>query len=254
MIPAERQRTILSLLSHREVLSISDLTEHLKVSHMTIRRDIAKLESSGKVISVSGGAQLAQALHVELSHNDKIEQQAHEKIHIGKIAIGLIEQNATIYLDAGTTALEIAHQIADRADLLVITNDFSISNFLMNNGQCDLYHTGGRVDRENQSAIGGKVAEFLKGMNIDVAFISSSSWSMKGLSTPNENKVQVKQAIAQAAQLSYLISDATKYGRIASFHALDIEQLNGIITDKNLPSNVVQDLLDKGLNVYTDIL
>ena len=63
MIPAERQRTILSLLSHQEVLSISDLTDHLGVSHMTIRRDIVKLESSGKVVSVSGGVQLAQALH-----------------------------------------------------------------------------------------------------------------------------------------------------------------------------------------------
>ncbi|MDF5410146.1 DeoR family transcriptional regulator, partial [Vibrio parahaemolyticus] len=52
MIPAERQRTILSLLSHQEVLSISDLTDHLGVSHMTIRRDIVKLESSGKVVSV----------------------------------------------------------------------------------------------------------------------------------------------------------------------------------------------------------
>lgn len=79
MIPAERQRTILSLLSHQEVLSISDLTDHLGVSHMTIRRDIVKLESSGKVVSVSGGVQLAQALHSELSHDAKVEQQADEK-------------------------------------------------------------------------------------------------------------------------------------------------------------------------------
>lgn len=61
MIPAERQRTILSLLSHQEVISISELVAQLDVSHMTVRRDIVKLEASGKVVSVSGGVQLAQA-------------------------------------------------------------------------------------------------------------------------------------------------------------------------------------------------
>ncbi|AGU98935.1 MULTISPECIES: DeoR/GlpR family DNA-binding transcription regulator [Vibrio] len=249
MIPAERQRTILSLLSHQEVLSISDLTDHLGVSHMTIRRDIVKLESSGKVVSVSGGVQLAQALHSELSHDAKVEQQADEKVQIGKLAATLIGKDATIYLDAGTTSLEIAHQIADRDDLLVITNDFSIAGFLMTHSQCELYHTGGKIDRENQSTVGGKVAEFLNGLNIDIAFISTSSWSLKGLSTPNENKVLVKKAIIKAAQTNYLVSDSTKYGQIASFHALNIEQLDGIITDSNLSDVVTQELIDKGLSV-----
>ncbi|EAP95423.1 MULTISPECIES: DeoR/GlpR family DNA-binding transcription regulator [Vibrio] len=249
MIPAERQRTILSLLSHQEVISISELVEQLDVSHMTIRRDIVKLEASGKVVSVSGGVQLAQALHRELSHDAKVEQQANEKVQIGKLAAQLIEKDATVYLDAGTTSLEIAHQLATREDLLIITNDFSIAAYLMNHSPCEIYHTGGKVDRENQSSIGGKVAEFLAGMNIDIAFISSSSWSLKGLSTPNENKVLVKKAIVKSAQTNYLISDSTKYGRVASFHALDMESLDGVITDTNLPSSVIEELNDKGIEV-----
>ncbi|MFN1534760.1 DeoR family transcriptional regulator [Vibrio jasicida] len=250
MIPAERQRTILSLLSHQEVLSISDLTDHLGVSHMTIRRDIMKLESSGKVVSVSGGVQLAQALHSELSHDAKVEQQAAEKAYIAEIAATLIPKDATIYLDAGTTSLEIARKIMERDDLLVITNDFSITTFLMIHGQCELYNTGGKIDRENQSAIGGKVADFLKGMNIDVAFISTSSWSLKGLSTPNENKVLVKQAIVSASQTTYLISDSTKYGRIASFHALELGDIDGIITDKSFSELVAHELVEKGIRLY----
>ncbi|MGO1297244.1 MAG: DeoR family transcriptional regulator [Vibrio sp.] len=251
MIPAERQRTIVSLLSQQEVLSISELTEQLGVSHMTVRRDIVTLESCGKVVSVSGGVQLARALHTELSHDVKVEQQAAEKYQIGHIAASLINHDdATIYLDAGTTTLAIAHQIAERDDLLVVTNDFSIAAYLMTHSQCALYHTGGKIDRENQSTIGGKVADFIDGINIDIAFISSSSWSLKGLSTPNEGKVLVKKAIIQASQTNYLVSDSSKYGRIASFHALDIEQLDGIITDENLSDVVTQGLIDKGLRVH----
>ena len=51
------------------MISITELIEHLDVSHMTIRRDILKLESSGKVTSVSGGVQLTKAIHSELSHD-----------------------------------------------------------------------------------------------------------------------------------------------------------------------------------------
>ncbi|NAZ94971.1 DeoR/GlpR family DNA-binding transcription regulator [Vibrio toranzoniae] len=249
MIPAERQRTILSLLSHQEVISISELVAQLDVSHMTVRRDIVKLEASGKVVSVSGGVQLAQALHHELSHDAKVEQQTNEKVQIGKLAAQLIEKDATVYLDAGTTSLEVAHQLAIREDLLIITNDFSIAAYLMNHSSCEIYHTGGKIDRENQSSIGGKVAEFLDGMNIDIAFISSSSWSLKGLSTPNENKVLVKKSIVKAAQANYLISDSTKYGRIASFHALDLDTLDGVITDKNLSTSVIEELEEKGIQV-----
>ncbi len=47
MIPVERQQRILQLLAERGVVSIVELTDWLQVSHMTIRRDIQKLEEQG---------------------------------------------------------------------------------------------------------------------------------------------------------------------------------------------------------------
>lgn len=252
MIPAERQRTILTLLTKQEVVSITELVEQLDVSHMTIRRDIVKLESLGKVISVSGGVQLTKTLHSEMPHDIKVEQQAPEKARIAHTAAKLIPANSIVYLDAGTTVLEIAHQIAVRDDLLIITNDFSIAAYLMHNSQCEIYHTGGKIDRENQSSIGGKVADFLLSMNIDVAFISTSSWNLKGLSTPCEGKVQVKQAIAESSQIIYLVSDSTKYGNIATFHALDITRIDGVISDTGLSDNVITELQEKGIQVWVE--
>ncbi|MBU1294717.1 MAG: DeoR/GlpR family DNA-binding transcription regulator, partial [Gammaproteobacteria bacterium] len=161
MIPVERQRKILTLLKNQEVVSISELVDLFNVSHMTIRRDIEKLEAIGKVSSVSGGVQLARNIHIELSHDIKITQFATEKEQIGKLASSIIAPNMTIYLDAGTTTLEIAHQITQRNDLLIITNDFAISAFLMANSANDIYHTGGKIDRQNQSTVGSKVADFL---------------------------------------------------------------------------------------------
>ncbi len=252
MIPAERHKTILSLLSQQEVISINELVEQLDVSHMTIRRDIAKLEKLGKVLSVSGGVQLTKVLHQEPSHDAKATQHASEKAAIGHIASQLVPKNSTVYLDAGTTTLEIAHQLAPRDDLLFITNDFVIAAYLTHHSKSDLYHTGGRVDRENQSSVGSKVSDFLAGMNVDVAFVSTSSWNLRGISTPSEPKVIVKKAVAAAAQKVILVSDSSKYGKIATFHALDIQSFDVVITDASFPVSVRQELEEKGIQVLME--
>lgn len=252
MIPAERQKTILSLLSQQEVISINELVAKLNVSHMTVRRDIARLEKEGKVQSVTGGVQLAKVLHREPSHDAKATQHAREKAAIGRIARELVPGSATVYLDAGTTTLEIARQLAARDDLLFITNDFVIVAYLSEHSKSALYHTGGRVDSANQSSVGSKVANFLSGMNLDLAFVSTSSWNLRGTSTPDEPKVVVKKAVAAAAQQLILVSDSSKYGKVATFHALDIQRFDAVITDNMFPASVRLELEKKGIRVLMD--
>lgn len=62
LIPAERQKKILNLIHQQGIVRITNLVELMGVSHMTIRRDIQKLEEKGKVVSVSGGVQLLERL------------------------------------------------------------------------------------------------------------------------------------------------------------------------------------------------
>ena len=61
---------------------------------------------------------------------------------------------------------------------------------LMKNSKCSLYHTGGKVDRDNQSCVGSKAARLLNELNIDLAFVSTSSWSLRGISTPSVSQCQ----------------------------------------------------------------
>jgi len=251
MIPAERRRAILALLNNQEMISINQLTQQFSVSHMTIRRDIGNLESDGRVISVSGGVQLTKSIHSELSHDAKATQNQYEKVNIGMLAASLVEHSMTIYLDAGTTTLEIAHQLAHRDDIMVVTNDFAIATFLINNSKCNLYHTGGKVDRENQSCVGSKASNLIKEINMDIGFVSTSSWSQSGLSTPNEDKVGVKQSVISSSKVNYLVCDSSKYGKIATFHAIDLDCFDKVITDSSFPSQSVQDLAAQGVEVIT---
>ena len=119
--------------------------------------------------------------------------------------------------------------------MTVVTNDFVIAGFLIENSQCRIIHTGGTVCRENRSCVGEAAAQALRGLFIDLAFISASSWSMRGLSTPNEDKVMVKKAIVEASRRCILLSDTSKYGKIATYLALPIAALT-----PSLPTRVAR--------------
>lgn len=249
MIPAERQNLIMSRLASQAVLSIAELIEALGVSHMTVRRDIQQLEREGRVSSVPGGVRLPQPIRFEPSHDAKATSAHEEKVAIGRLALEQIPPGAVIYLDAGTTTLEIARGLAGRDDVTVITNDFVIASFLIRATRCPLFHTGGAVDRENQSSAGEVAAEAIRRFNFDLAFISTSSFGLRGISTPAENKVAVKRAIVRSAARSVLVTDSSKYGRVGPFNAVPLEALSAIITDPGLPEDVRAAITERGIAV-----
>lgn len=251
MIPAERQKLLLNLISQKGMASISQLMESLNVSHMTIRRDIQKLEEMGKVVSVSGGVKMQEHLSVEPTHQDKSLLFHPQKAQIGEYAATLIPANTTIYLDAGTTTLEIAYRLIEREDLLVVTNDFSIAHFLMTNGKCELIHIGGSVNKLNHSSVGELAGQFLRQLSIDMAFVSTSSWTLKGLTTPDERKLPVKKALLDASTQKILVTDSSKYGKVATFHICPLTRLDRIICDNSLVDSAQAAIKELNIELLT---
>ncbi|EAT4591342.1 DeoR/GlpR transcriptional regulator [Salmonella enterica] len=242
MIPAERRQIILGMVAEKGIISIAELTDRMNVSHMTIRRDLQTLEQQGTVALVSGGVQLSGRVAHEPSHQMKTALAMMQKTAIGKLAASLIQPGSCIYLDAGTTTLAIAQHLVKAEPLTVVTNDFVIADYLLDNSSCTIIHTGGAVCRENRSCVGEAAATMLRGLMIDQAFISASSWSVRGISTPAEDKVSVKRAVASASRQRILVCDATKYGQVATWLALPLNTFDKIITDDGLSDNARAEL------------
>jgi len=242
VIPVERHQQILALVAERGVVSISELTERLGVSHMTIRRDVQKLEEQGAVLSVSGGVRTAERLAAEPSHLAKSAMYNDEKRAIGLLAAQHIPRHSCIYLDAGTTTLALARQLTERDDLLVVTNDFEIANLLIDSSGCRVIHTGGIVCRENRSCVGHAAAAALRHLAIDIAFISASCWGPRGIFTPDEDKVTVKQTVSEVSSKRVLLSDSSKYNKIATWLALPLETFDVIITDSQLSATAKENV------------
>lgn len=249
MIPAERQALIVQHLSQRQVLSIAEIADMLGVSQMTVRRDIRALEDQGRALSVAGGVELPERISREPSHVAKRAMAHNQKVALGRFAASFVKPGHVVYLDAGTTMLELARQLANIPDIIIVTNDFVIASFLSEESSCRLYHTGGEVERENQSCVGTSAGLTIRQFNFDIGFISTSSFGTRGISTPQENKIPVKRAVVERSSRRILVTDSSKYGLVGTFNAIPLEALNMVITDDGLPQNARDAITERGIEL-----
>lgn len=251
LIPDQRQLEIVELLRAATVLSVRELTETMRVSHMTVRRDIAALEEAGLVESVHGGVRLpnshAQETPVERAPRTELETPA--KLSIARAALAHIRSGSTIFLDAGTTCEAIVARLAGIADLTVVTNDFVSATRLMEDN-ISAIHTGGSVDINSGSSSGPLAAATLNSLSVDTAFLSAGAWDLgHGLTTSETDKLTLKRAAKAAADRTILVADSTKFGAHARFKAVALDELDLIITDDRLSEPDRKRLEDSGVRI-----
>ncbi|MBD8496602.1 DeoR/GlpR transcriptional regulator [Pseudomonas syringae] len=250
MIPDQRRELMLRQLRKHQVLSVHQLMEMFDCSHMTIRRDIALLEQEGRAYSVSGGVRIASQLHSEPSHQSKAVVELPHKQAMARLAAQLLHADMTVYLDAGTTTLEIVPYIIALSGMTVVTNDFGIVHALADAGHVDVIHTGGLLDHPNLSSVGALAAATLRQLATDIAFMSTSSWDLqRGITTPSALKVDVKQAAMQSASRSVLVATSSKYGTFGMYKVAPLEQFDALITDADLATAAADSIRKQGIEL-----
>lgn len=250
IIPEQRRELIMRQLHKYQVLSVHQLMEMFDCSHMTVRRDIAVLEQEGRVYSVAGGVRIASPLHTEPSRQLKAAVELPQKQAIARSAAQLLHPDMVVYLDAGTTTLEIVPYIAELSGMTVVTNDFSIVQAFVELPQVTVIHTGGQLDHSNRSCVGGLAAATLRHLATDIAFMSSSSWDLlRGTTTPSALKVEVKQAAMQSATQAILVATASKYGIFGMYKIATLEQFDTIISDNTLAEAAADGIRKHGVEL-----
>ncbi|MFC5823627.1 DeoR/GlpR family DNA-binding transcription regulator [Nonomuraea insulae] len=251
LIPDQRREQLLKRLRREGVLSVQQITQIFGVSHMTVRRDIAELERQGRVFSVPGGVRLAHQVHTEPSFQDKSLTDQPEKQAMGRTAAELVQDGMVVYLDAGTTILSMVPFLVTREQLTVVTNDFTTVEELQAAKHLTVIHTGGQVEPDNRSSVGRLAAATVRQLAFDLAFISSSSWDLiRGVTTPSELKVEVKQAAMTSASRSVLVAGSSKYGSFGMYRIAPLTAFDTVITDTALTEAAAEGIRAGGTDLH----
>ncbi|MDU1905476.1 MAG: DeoR/GlpR family DNA-binding transcription regulator [Dysgonomonas sp.] len=236
MLANQRRDKILELIredGHAKVLNLSRI---FKVTEVTIRQDLERLEKEGLIRREHGGAVLididAGVRNITLQNQNN---NVPEKMAIARKAVSLVRNGDTIILDSGSTTTEIAKLLIDFQNITVITNALNIALILGAHPHINLFVTGGEFKAPTLSLTGQKAADSFYNLNADKLFLATAGITLKsGLTYPSISDICVKRAMIESANEVYLVADSSKIGvnSFASLGALSL--INLLITDSNI--------------------
>jgi DeoR/GlpR family transcriptional regulator of sugar metabolism len=235
MIPVQRKEKILELIKEDGAAKVNDLARIFKVTEVTIRQDLEKLEKEGVIVRDHGGAYLKNVESQVRSVSVLNQENMDKKALIASKCLEFIESGDTIILDSGSTTTELAKRLKGMKNLTIITNALNIALLLGAEPGIEVIVTGGEFKPPTLSLTGQKAADFFKGLNVQKLFLATAGISLKaGLTYPSISDIVVKKAMIDAAETTYLLADSTKVGRsaFASLGALSL--IDYIITDSGI--------------------
>lgn len=230
MLTPERHRIILQLLQEKEVVKLHEFVEATQCSESTIRRDLSQLEKEKKLKRVHGGAALLQQKREELSVFEKSTKNIHEKQLIGKYAASLIQDGDCIYLDAGTTTLQMIPYI-EAKNIVVVTNGIMHIEALLEK-DIPTYLVGGLIKKKTNALIGRGAIHSLQQYSFDKCFIGVNGVHIDfGYTTPDPEEAIIKQTAIHLSQQAFVLADHSKLNE-STFAKIAPLQEATMITDE----------------------
>ncbi|MFB7638883.1 DeoR/GlpR family DNA-binding transcription regulator [Peribacillus butanolivorans] len=249
MLPLERQKKIIELLTIKKVMKIAELTEELKVSIETLRRDLNFLTKQGKIEKIYGGVKLVKSQFGESTIDERMFSQLKEKEMIAQKCSEYINDGDCIYIDSGSTTYQIAKYIKQKKKLTVITSSIPVVNELINS-DIELLIIGGKVRQNEQSIVAFDYLFNFSELNISKAFICASGITIeKGISDYNLDEANTRKKIIELSKEVYVAADSTKFGKDVTIGIASLDKIDYIITDHHLHKDFINTYKETNTNL-----
>ena len=245
-----RRQSVMEALKSRKSVYITDLAEELEVSTMTIRRDLHRLSEMGIVTLVHGGAVLNEGTTALANVNARSQLMMKEKSKIATFCASLVKEGNAIYLDTGSTTMEIAESLKDRQNIAILTHSLTAQNILAGSNEIQLIAMPGIYCPRKKGFFGEMTCRMISRFQIDTAFIGLSAIDLKtGVMSPDFQDQAVKIAMIERASKKIAVFDHTKVGHVMFTQVCPINALDMIVTDKFAEKDFVQKVQKAGVEV-----
>ncbi|MBP2323466.1 DeoR/GlpR family transcriptional regulator of sugar metabolism [Kibdelosporangium banguiense] len=252
MSKQNRHQLILDLVQTKGNVQVSELAARIGVSEMTIRRDLEALEQVGALTRVHGGAAAPPSRSYEPAYHARRLQRVDDKERIGRAAAELIHDGETVIIDAGTTTLEVAKALRGRRNLRVLALSLRIADLLADEPGLTVMIPGGITRPGERSIIGAMTQRAFADLYFDTLVLSAGGVDPEaGVTEYIPEDAAVKQAATASARRKIVVTDSTKIGTIAFARVCGVEQLDTVVTDKNVDPALAHAIAERGPEVVT---
>ncbi|GIO43897.1 DeoR/GlpR family DNA-binding transcription regulator [Paenibacillus apis] len=249
MIKTKRINQIKEYVFEHESVSLEELVDYFGVSKNTIRRDVQALVDAGILNKVYGGVTVNHSVLIGFS--ERRDQNLSKKQEIGRLAAQFVEDGDIIFVDSGTTTLELLPYIQNK-QVTVISNNFDFIHQSTAHPSLTIFSTGGMLERKTNSFVGFQSVDFLKKFNINKAFLASTGVTVtNGVTNSSPLETDVKSTVVEKSSEVYLMIDDSKFDKYGITTFCSLSDIDYLITNSVPNENYKQYAAENGITIVT---
>lgn len=222
--------------------TMEELKEHFQVSMNTVRRDVATLIQTGAAEKVYGGVCARRPDQPLTPYDVRRISKEEEKLAIGRQAAALVRDKDIIFMDSGTTTLQMIDYIKDRRELTVVTNSLGVIMAALPYDNINVIALPGQLRRRTNSFTGDETVRSLRRYNIRIAFMAATGVSTHGVTNSSPMEYEIKKCAMECSEKKVLLVAAEKFGVTGLMTFAPLDAFDTVITDQIPPQPYTQRL------------
>jgi len=245
----DRRHRILERVALEQTIHVGELARELRVSEMTIRRDIRRLERDGFLRQTYGGATAHITRSFDVAFNARALQSTREKRVIGMRATRLVEDARTAFVGIGTTAEQFARYLNPRGDLTIVTASLPIAS-LLGTRPFQVVVLGGTVLHDELSCVGAAALRTLERFRFEVAVLGAAGLSARwGITELTDEEAEIQRVAIDRADRLIVIADGSKIGVATNVVVAPAERIEVLVTDPSADPKELAALKATGIEI-----
>jgi DeoR family glycerol-3-phosphate regulon repressor len=246
----QRRRAIVELVRRQGFAPIDVLAQQFAVTPQTIRRDLNQLSVAGALQRFHGGAGLPSSVE-NLAYPTRQVLCLEDKQRIARLAARHVPDNASLFINIGTTTEEVAKALLQHHGLSVITNNLNVASILAGKPDFRVIVAGGVVRSRDRGLVGEATLDLIRQFKVDIGIIGISGVDLDGaLLDFDYREVRVTQAIIENSRRIFLTADHTKFGRNAMVRLGSVRQIDALFTDRAPPPELAEKLREAAVAIH----
>ncbi len=247
----QRRNAMIDLINKEGTVSFARLKAAFpNVSEMTIRSDLKALDKENRIVRIHGGARsIGVIVGTDVAYDIRAARNTAGKRLIAQKALKLLTPGLSVYLDSGSTAIEMASHFPDDY-YMIFTSGINCALELTKLTKARAHLIGGEVNRNNRSVNGIRSINEIESLNFNIAFLGVSGFSFEsGFTCAVEAENALKRAVIRKAEKVIVLMDSQKVGLINTFTCASPEEIDVVISDSNLDPETAKTFASLGIEV-----